>query len=151
MKNFNSVREELLYLSEKNKGLLSPQKIVMFAENPKTNLHSKFEWDNEKAGHEYRLWQARKIISLEFEIIKEGTIEAGPVRLFVSLKDDRNKEGGYRLITNVITDEVRKQQMLNEALSELRYFREKYKVLQELTDVFSAIEKAQSLIFAEKE
>lgn len=151
MKILESVREELLFLSNKNDGLLNPRQVVEYAENERTHLHNHFEWDDEKAGNEYRLWQARRIINLEFKIIKNGNIEIGPVRLFVSLSDDRNKEGGYRLIEDVINDDVRKKQMLTDALAELIHFKEKYKVLSELADVFSAIEKAQTFVFENAE
>jgi hypothetical protein len=141
MKKFKSIREELLFLSQKNEGLLSPQNIVEYAKNQNTLLHSKFEWNDEKAGYEYRLWQARKIISLEFEIIKSDDKDLKPVRLFISLKDDRNCETGYRLITNVLTNEEYRGRMLKEALEELNRIREKYQMLTELAKVFAVIKE----------
>lgn len=147
MKKFDSVRDELLYIQKKNKGLISPQVVVSFAENENTHLHSKFEWDDEKAGHEYRLWQARKVITLEFEVIqKEDYRPVGPTRLFVSLRDDRSKEGGYRLITDVMEDEGMRHNLLEEAFAELIRIKMKYKRLTELNKVFEAID---ALVFEE--
>lgn len=141
MKKFNSARDELLFIYKKN-NFCSPEKVVQFAENPETHLHAKFEWDNEKASHEYRIWQARQIISLEFNIIKNGETEQ-ETRLFISLKDDRKKEGGYRLMTEVLKDKDLRQKLLNEALTELIRIKTKYGHLIELTKVFIEIEKLQ--------
>ena len=147
MKKFDSVKDELIYLANKYDLTLSPQKVVDFAKNENTHLHSKFEWDDKKAGHAYRVWQARQIIALEFAVIKRNDIEMGPVRLFVSLKDDRKRDGGYRLITNVIDDEVLRKRMVEEALNEFIRVRDRYRTLNELNDVFEAISHAETLIF----
>ena len=151
MKKLTSVQDELLYLCKKNKGVLNPHDIVEYAENPDTYLHSKFEWDDDKAAGEYRLEQARRIIRLEFEIIQNTDVAVGPVRLFVSLRDDRNKEGGYRLIENVVKDNDLRQAMIKEALMEFVRIRNKYSTLVELADIFTAIEKKEVLIFEKTE
>ena len=36
-------------INKKNHGLLKPEKVLEFAKNEKTALHSRFEWDNKKA------------------------------------------------------------------------------------------------------
>ncbi len=47
---------------EKN-GNISAEIVVRAASHPGHPLHSCFEWDNAKAGHQYRLNQARALIS----------------------------------------------------------------------------------------
>ena len=143
-KKFKSTREELLYLCNENGGLLNPQHVVTFAKKENTHLHSCFEWDDEKAAYDYRIWQARQIISLEFEVIKREGIESSPVRLFVSLKDDRVKNGGYRIITDVMNDKEKRKQLIEEALSDFKRVRDKYGAINELQYIFIAIDKAEN-------
>lgn len=45
-----------------NGGRLTPDAVVAVAQDKKSPLHAAFTWDNDKAGHEYRLWQARQLI-----------------------------------------------------------------------------------------
>jgi hypothetical protein len=141
-----TIKEELLQISNDNNGLLKPEVVVEFARDPETALHSKFEWDDAKAGHNYRLWQARQVISLEFSVI-ESEKPTKETRLFVSLTEDR-KEGGYRLITDVLSDEALLDRMLKDALSELIRIKTKYNHLQELSKVFAEVDKVQQLEFA---
>jgi len=153
MKKFNSIREELEYITSEHDGLCNPKDVVEFAENPKTLLHDKFEWDNNKAAQEFRLGQARKIISLEVVIIDERTPESRelkliiendpqikPPRKYVSLSIDRKTGNGYRDIKDVLTDPILRAQFLEDAFNELKHFQQKYRQLTELADVFAAIE-----------
>ena len=145
MKSFETVRDELLYLAEKNDGVLNPRDVVDFARRPETHLHSKFTWDDTKAAEEYRLWQARKVIKLELEIIRNGDEEVGETNLFISLTDERGSEGGYRLATQVLTDADRRQKLLSDALQEFIRIKAKYQNIKELAGVFKEIEKLQAV------
>ena len=44
---------------------LHAEDVVAAARDPLSPLHSKFQWDDSKAAHRYRLWQARQIIASE--------------------------------------------------------------------------------------
>lgn len=44
-------------------GPLTPSRVVRTAKNPASTLHPLFEWDDARAGHQYRLAQARSLIS----------------------------------------------------------------------------------------
>jgi hypothetical protein len=137
MGNQKQIQKELDSIAKANDNLLRPIDIVEFAKDKTTALHTCFEWDNKKASQEYRLWQAREIISVYVRVIHKNT---KPVRAYVSLMNDRkNIGGGYRDIEIVLKDEYLRGQLLNEALDELERFREKYKQLQELSEVFTAI------------
>ncbi len=140
MKKFNSVKEELLFIGSKHDNFVSPHIVVEFAKNPDTCLHSKFEWNDTKAGHEYRIYQARKIISLELQVVGNEKKQV-LTRIFVSLQDDRSPEKGYRLVTDVLADENLRNQFLDEALVELIRIKNKYKSLIELVNIFKAIDK----------
>ena len=74
------------------------------------------------------------------------TIEGikGSVDVFVSLTTDRHaKSGGYRIMTDVLSDKEMRAQMLSDALADLEIFKAKYSRLQELSVVFQAIKKVR--------
>lgn len=136
---------ELKSLSKKHKGILSPETVVDAARNPKSALHSKFEWDDSEAAHQYRLWQARNLLRVVVEIVDDGK-DKTPVNVFVSLTPDRNgATGGYRQVVDVVSDEALYETMLSDAVSELETFQKKYQRIKELFGVFSEIEKLQSV------
>jgi len=120
--------------------LLRPPDVVDFArENTDSALHSCFEWDDGEAAVQYRLWQARHLIRVHVCVLHD---DVKPVRVFVSLKADReydDGEGGYRLLTSVLSDGELREQLLAEALAELQVFEQKYRALQELVPVFEAL------------
>ena len=131
--------KELERIRKHNRGVLRPEDIVNAAKPAKHPLHECFEWDDEKAGHDYWLWQARQIIRV-CVLLVNGAVK--PVRAYVSLMADRTGEGGgYRHLVDVMSDDESRMQMLAEALDELRGFQQKYRHLKELAPVFEAAEK----------
>lgn len=134
-------RKELELIRTKHKGLLRPHDVVKFARDPKTALHKKFTWDDSKAAEEYRLWEARSLIRVAV-IVEENTTES--VRAYVSITDSRGKEGGYRAVAEVMDDKALRARMLQDALDDLNFFRDKYNVIRKISDinpVFIAIDE----------
>jgi hypothetical protein len=139
MKNHASriVQEAILAL--KKRGVISPEKVVQAARDPKSPLHSRFTWDDTDAAHQYRLVQARNLIRVCVSVLP-GTNQNE--RVFVSLSRDSQKEGGgYRVTADVLSDAELREELLSEALKELDVFKQKYARLSELSLVFSAIAK----------
>jgi hypothetical protein len=132
---------ELKRIAAENGGLLKPETVVEEARPISSPLHNRFTWDNTKAAHEYRLWEARHLIRVVVEQIS-GT--EGKHEVFVSLTQDR-KETGYRVVVDVLSDEYLREQMLNDALGELNLFRQKYIRLKELVSIFTAIGKVSKM------
>jgi len=114
--------------------------------NPKKHpLHKRFEWNNTKAAHEYRLAQARQMIRVLVEYIPIDN-ESKEVRVFVSLKSDRTQEGGgYRTTTQVMSAATTRKQLLQDALDEMRYFEQKYAYLTELAKLWAASRQLRAL------
>ena len=131
---------ELNSLSESNGGLLAPEKVIAFARNKSTALHSAFEWNNTKAGHLYRLEQARHIIRAVIVIIEHKNVPTS-VQAFVSLPRDRKPEGGYRTTIAVMSKAEHKAELLQCALSDVRSFLLKYNNLCELAGVVREMKK----------
>lgn len=138
-KSESLVKQELAALTKTGKGVLRPEAVVAFARNPDTALHGRFEWDNAKASHQYRLHQARNLIRVV--VLYEPRVDKN-IDVYVSLPEDRlNPGGGYRRMVDVLSDTDRRQQLLDSALAELAVFQQKYATITELADVFSAARK----------
>lgn len=133
----NAVAKELNRLAKSSGGLLQPEMVVEAARPESSPLHSRFEWDDTKAGHEYRIWQARQLIRVTVAII--GGEDQEPERVWVSLKSDRYGNKGYRKLVTVLSDEDMRQQLLEDAIEDMQTFREKYNRLKELAGVFEAM------------
>lgn len=142
-----TIREELLQIQAANNGVCSPAAVVNYARNPETLLHNRFEWNDSKAAENYRLWQARQVISLELIVIPSEKKEI-ETRFFVSLTDDRKNDGGYRSIVDVMEDPNLRDQLLQDAFKEFRRVKAKYGHLNELASIFDAVDQAQMQLFA---
>lgn len=139
---------ELKSLAEKHGGLLRAADIVEAAKSEDSILHSRFEWDDTAAAERFRLVQARALISVCVQYVTTGKSSV-PTKVFVSLSTDRTKrdgEAGYRTLVEVIGDDDLRNQMLMDSLQQMTHFQEKYKNLQELRDVFLAMDKAKKEI-----
>jgi len=132
------VEAELRRLAEKNGGLLSPEKVVESARHKTSPLHHCFEWDDSAAAEAYRLWQARQLIRV---VVQEIPGTKAKTEVFVSLSTDRGQGAGYRLVTTVLSHEQMRAQLLEDARAELAVFRRKYAQLQELAEVFAAVDR----------
>jgi len=133
---------ELEQIAADHGGIAKPPHVVAFAaENPDSELHKRFEWDDSKAGYQYRLWQAREIISVCVTILPHPDAgEEITTRVFVSLGRDRITEGGgYRHLSSVLSDKDMRAELLAEAAREAAHFVEKFETLQELASVHRAI------------
>ena len=131
--------KELKTIQKKNGGQLFPVDVVDYARNPKSALHSAFEWDDTAAAERYRIDQARNIIRISVEVI-ETERETITIHPFVALYDER-KHGGYRSVTVLMKTEEGRQRVLDTALWELNAFKKKYKDLKVLASVFAEIDK----------
>lgn len=118
-------------------GRLTPHEVVEASRPEDAPLHSAFEWDDAIAAERYRETQAGYIIR-SVEVVVEGTSK--PTRAFVSLAVTEN-EREYREISHVLRIKSDRERLLDEARRELAAFKHKYEVLEELTEVFAAIDK----------
>lgn len=108
----NEERKLLIQLARRNGGVLKVDDVLDEAKDETSPLHKHFEWDDTAAADKYRRDQARYLI----QKCKITLIENEPVsiRAFVSLQSDRDAGGGYRLTSEVVTDERRKQELLHD-------------------------------------
>lgn len=120
-----------------SRGIITPDSIVDAARPEKSPLHQYFTWDDGEAAERYRLMEAAQLIRVCVTYLPSKP--KVPVRAFVSIRDDRVKGGGYRVLADVLEDADLTMKLLQDALFELHVFEEKYKRIQELEPVFAAV------------
>ena len=137
--------EEIMSSQE---GKVQPKDVVHVAEGIDSPLHECFEWNNEVAGANYRLVQARHLmgnivrVTIQTEDNKETEQRAF---LNVELPDKEQSTHVYISIQEALTNEEYRQQILKKAMSEITYWQQKYKEYHELSDIFKAIEATKPL------
>ena len=127
--NAEKVYEEL---GEKNQ---TPEEIVEMARNnPDSELHRCFEWNNDIAAEKYRLQQARTIMCNLVFVTEDKKDEA---RVFYNLTFEKSEYHPTKLILQK-PDEY--MALLEKAKGELQAFKKKYSMLKELKNIFDDIE-----------
>lgn len=137
------IHAELEAIRTANGGLISPEKVVEFAKSELTALHGRFTWDDTEAAKQHRLWEARQIVRIFVTFAPDDAVKQHQVRMYCSLDADRKSDGGYRLLTDIMSHAEMRKQLLNQALRDFRLFREKYQTLKELEPIFSAAESVE--------
>lgn len=89
------INQELEKIYNKD-GELTPSTVVKSAKSEKSVLHKYFEWDDPRAGHLYRLMQARKMIRVARITIK--AVE----QQFIHVPSIKKAEGVYKPVSVVI-------------------------------------------------
>lgn len=137
------IQQELERIRKANGGVLVPEHVVEAARSEDSPLHSRFTWDDSEAAHQYRLVQARALIRVR--VFTEPQT-ASTVRAYVSLKRDRynGESGGYREIRQVLKVKELREELLAEAMEDMKAFEAKYHALNELAPVFEAMKSVAS-------
>ncbi len=135
-------------LAERNAGILFPTDVVKAAEPENSVLHKFFTWDDSIAAEKCRLQEARQLINCVVEYVG-GEDRGHEVRVFVSLRDDR-QEGGYRPLVSILKNVTLRESLLMDSLEEMNFFREKFKGLKELSMVFKAMDSTEKKISKKK-
>ncbi len=108
--------------------------------------HGHFTWEDDSAAHNWRCQQARMLIATIVTPIKRGNKQV-PVRAFVSLSGSRfENDGGYDSIERVLADPKKSQELLSDAVDELRRVLDKYSNFDELSPVFRAMGRVMKQI-----
>jgi len=137
---FESVRE-------KNNGELDLDYAVDASRDKKSPLHNEIEWDDKKAGHEYRKEQIKYFVRT-IEIIYDNA--PLPVRAYESIKvervpanDDENKSrtrNVYLSTEEILGSEDGRSQLLGQAIRDALAFKRRYAALSELSKIISVID-----------
>jgi len=110
---------ELERIYDKYNGI-TPKNIIKEAEKKNATLHECFEWNNDKAGYNFRLWQARQLSgSLVIEIEDNGESPA-----FISISIE--KERSYIPSEIVFKDKDLSKKAIEDVFNAFMYFKQKY-------------------------
>ena len=113
----------------------TPSSILEYARNENSELHKCFEWDDTVAAEKYRLQQSRNIVcNLVYQ--EEKKEEPAKLRVFYS----QSSTNTYQPTRVLVRNEDSYKELLMQAKSELRAFKNKYKMLTELEDIFNLID-----------
>lgn len=119
----------------------TPEEIVEKANDPDSELHKCFEWDDTVAAHKYRLTQAQLIVR-SLVVTEERTDEKKnpPIisRAIVSTNENNNR---YEKVTVAVRNEENYERLCNAALRELEVFKRKYSAIIGLRDMIEEIEE----------
>ncbi len=134
--------ERLSYLIGQNgEKPLTAEDIVSDGENIKSPLHNYFEWDDEIAGRNYRIAQARRLTSfIVMKVIDEKDETEHTTRFMVNVKS-QDSGRGYVTLSNAINADDLRQQIIRRALLSLEHWKEQYKIYQELEPLVTAIDE----------
>jgi hypothetical protein len=127
-------------LVKTNKG---PADFLRLATNPTSPAHKHFEWDDSKAAHKHRLYQARYYMrSIEVEVTSIGE----DVRVSCSIRQGEldGKNNTWYDIHTIKNSKNLMAQLLKQATDDLRSFRHRYAVLNKVAairPIFIAINK----------
>lgn len=126
------LRDELAGIYRRE-GRLTPELVVDEATPEGAALHHRFEWDNNVAGHKYRLVQARELIRSVLVTYKESD-ELGPqqARAFVATYKPGDAESqGYVPTEEALADELTATLVLRAFERDLASLRRSYQHLSE--------------------
>lgn len=124
---------------EKTVGLTA-ENLLNANRNEDAPLHNEFEWDDQKAAEQHRLYQARHIINcLCVNVETDNSGACTQVRAFLKTTTCEP----YQSIKAIVTSETSYFAMLERAKRELDSFVQKYNTLSELQPVFEAIKRVK--------
>lgn len=115
---------------------ITPADVLEKARDEKTELHKCFEWDDSIAGEKYRLMQARQVVQMIVVKPVEKKSDAPKVRMF-QITQERNV---YQPTVMFLQNKDEYSDLLARAKRELQAFKERYKQLSELEEIFKSID-----------
>jgi len=126
-------------------GGIKPSVIVEEASELEALLHTCFEWDNTEAAQKYREDQARAIVrNLVVVHFSEDRQDDPPrTRAFVhvSTQEDGGRNPRYLGIKSVLDNTQMREDLIEQAMRELKSFQAKYEGILELAELMDAINK----------
>lgn len=144
----DTIRTELYAIAEQHQGFLAPEHVVEAARPEAHPLHPYFDWDNDAAAAKFRLAQAALLIRrVKLHIVKvepkTKVISMQTTRAIESAPSARGKQGSYRKVESIMSDADERASLIASARAELRAIRARYERLEELAEVWRAIDALQ--------
>lgn len=130
---------------EKEKGLTA-ENLLDKAKNKNSPLHNFFDWDNSSAAEKWRIQQARIIINEVKIIVNSKEMYAFEnVQVQVSTNNtEQETKREYKPIVEILSKDEYRKQVIQTALDNVTYWKEKYSEYSELKPIFVSIDKVKS-------
>lgn len=126
---------------EERDGVCKPQALVEEARPASSPLHPLFDWNDGEAAEQWRTHQARNVINnIRFVIRTSNKDRPQKVVTFVSVQS--GEERGYMNTLRVVSDETLNQRMLDDALTQLEAWQNRWGHLSSMQPVVDAINQA---------
>ncbi len=124
-------------------GELTPEAVVEASKKKKSPMHKLFEWDNEKAGHQHRLQQARQIINnIEIVVVKDN--EPYHVNAYEIVKSETGRE--YKSLDIMTFDEA--EQVRQMTIKNIEYLQKKLEVYENYADIIIDLQNIKTKMLA---
>lgn len=119
---------------------VNERQIVDKAKDTTTELNKCFEWNDEVAADKFRLEQARRICTMLHIVYLDDKKQEDekPKEFRVLMHEPGNP--GYTQTMVIFKQEDRYESLLKQAMYELRCFKNKYSMIQELKPIFDLID-----------
>ena len=119
-------------------GPLTPTRVVRTASNGDSVLHPLFEWDDAKAGHQHRLFQARQLLATRIAHIEGAT---RTIRAYIHVPSP-DGEGEYVPVQTIVTQPDRLTLARDAAIKALAAANDNIEELDEAVRVLGHPERA---------
>jgi CRISPR/Cas system CSM-associated protein Csm2 small subunit len=132
-------------LIEQNNGMITPELVVTDAASKKSPLHDYFQWDDAKAAEEYRLTQAGQLLRF---INVTYNDEEKPAKAYhnVVVTIENKSQRGYVNLQRVLSEEELLEQVLKQALKEIKTWREKYRQYKSLGTIVNLVSAIDTVV-----
>jgi hypothetical protein len=113
----------------KHSGPLTAERVLAEATNARSPMHRFFEWDDDKAAHQFRLEQARRLIRSIDVVIEDAKGKQVNMRAYYSVRDAEGQRG-YEPMSFVFETPSLADQVIQQAQDQLEAWNTKYKKYQ---------------------
>jgi len=148
----SEVIEEIVEVQEQQG--LTPENLLRKASKKSSNLYGFFDWDNSQAGEKWRIQQARLLIN-EVKVIVEDkemfAFENISIEVCADDEDGEKEEDSkivssreYKPIVEIMNKKEYRNQLIERALSEAMYWKDRHQELIELNPIFCSIDKIKT-------
>jgi len=128
-----NLREELTAIYER-RGELTPAIALEESTPVGAPMHDQFTWDNNKAGHEYRLIEAHRLIQ---SVRVQHVSSNGPVtvRAFLAMPRPHTPQPTYEPVGVVMADPIKREVVLRAMRREWETLQARYGDLVEFSEM----------------
>ena len=126
-----NLRDQLQAIRDE-RGSLTPALVVEVAADPKHPLHGRFEWDDSKAGHQWRLEQAGQLLRVTF---RPDPSKPTDLRAFVAVKGEDSPTSEYVPVGEAMADPFTQKLVLAQFKREWKTFQRRYEHLAQFAAV----------------